>query len=105
MEDSLKLLLDAEARAQAMVDEADRERERLIAAALREAHEAEARFEAGKAEVRAPYLHEAAIRAEQATGELTRKYEERQRVLRDLAARHETDAIAAAMELLLDPRH
>lgn len=104
MEDTLKRLLEAEARAQAIVDAADRERERAIGQALREAQEAEARFEAGKADIRAPYLREAAARAEQAVAELTRKYEERQRALRALAERHEDEAVAAAMELLLDPK-
>jgi hypothetical protein len=104
MEDALKRLLDAEARAQTIVDAADRERERIIEQALREAQEAEARFEAGKADIRTPYLREAAARADQAVAELTRKYEERQRALRDLAERHEGEASAAALELLLNPK-
>lgn len=103
MESDLKQLLDAEARAQAIVDAADRERERLIEQALSEAREAEAHFEANRAEVRAPFLQEAAARADQSVAALTRKYEERQRALRDLAERHEGEAIAAATELLLDP--
>lgn len=35
--------------------------------------------------------------------ELTRKYGERQRMLRELAARHESEAMDAALALLLDP--
>jgi len=105
MEDTLKQLLEAEARAQAIVDAADRERERVIEQALREVREAEDRFESDKAEIRVPYLREASSRAEQAVAELTRKYEERQRALRNLAEQHEAEAVAAALELLLDPRN
>lgn len=105
MEDALNRLLQAEAQAQSIVDQARRERERLIEEALREAQEAEIRFETGKAGLRAPYLKEAEARAEQAVAELTRKYEERRRGLRELAERHEQAAIAAAIDLLLDPDH
>lgn len=103
MEDALKRLLEAEARASAIIENATRERDRLINEALDSAREAEARFEANRADLRWPYIKEAEARSEQAVGELTRKYEERQRSLRDLATRHEDDAVAAAMGLLLDP--
>jgi hypothetical protein len=104
MEDTLKQLLEVEARAQVLVDAADRERERIIEQALREAQETDTRFEADKADLRAPFLREAEARADQAVAELNRKYQERQRALRSLAERHEAEAIAAATELLLDPR-
>lgn len=101
--DQLQRLLAAEARAQALIDEATRKRQRMIDDALAAVHEAEARFEAGRAELRAPFLNEAKGRADQAVAELTRKSAERQRVLRELAARHEADAVNAALALLLDP--
>ncbi len=104
MEDALKRLLDAEARASAIIEEANAERERLVAKALEEAQEAENRFDLGREELRAPFLKEAQHRAEQSVAELTRKYEERQHALRDLATRHEEEAVAAALGLLLDPR-
>lgn len=75
----------------------------MIEDALASAREAEARFEAGRSELRAPFLKEAHGRAEQAVAELARKYGERQRTLRELAARHETEAVEAALNLLLDP--
>jgi V/A-type H+-transporting ATPase subunit G/H len=103
MEDSLKRLLDAEARAQGIIEAASQERQRLLDAALAGVHEAEARFEAGRAELRAPFLKEAQGRAEQAVAELARKYDERQRNLRDMASRHEQEAVDAALALLLDP--
>lgn len=103
MDDQLQRLLEAEARAQAVIDAASRERQRMIEEALAAVRDAEARFESGRAELRAPYLDEAQGRAEQAVAELSRKYGERQRTLRDLASRHEAEAVDAALTLLLDP--
>jgi len=103
MDDSLQRLLAVEARAQVRIDEANRQRQRLIDDALAAARDAEARFEAGRAELRAPFLAEAQGRADQAAAELARKYSERQRSLRELAARHESEAVAAALARLLDP--
>lgn len=103
MEDPLKRLLEAEARAQSIIDAASAERQRILGDALIAASEVEARFEASRADLRAPFLKEARGRAEQAVAELARKYEERQRNLRDLASRHEQEAVDAALNLLLDP--
>ena len=103
MEDPLKRLLEAEARAQGIIDAASVDRQRMLDDALAAARDAEARFEAGRADLRAPFLKEAHGRAEQAVAELARKYEERQRNLRDLASRHEQEAVDAALNLLLDP--
>lgn len=103
MDDQLQRLLEAEARAQARIDDASRQRQRLIDEALASARTAEARFEAMRGELRAPFLNESRGRAEQAVAELTRKYGERQRSLRELASRHETEAVEAALALLLDP--
>jgi vacuolar-type H+-ATPase subunit H len=103
MEDPLKRLLEAEGRAQSIIDTASNERQRILDEALASAREAEARFEAGRVDLRAPFLKEAHSRAEQAVAELVRKYEERQRNLRDLASRHEQEAVDAALSLLLDP--
>jgi vacuolar-type H+-ATPase subunit H len=103
MDAQLRRLLETEARAQGIIDDANRQRQRLIDEALAAAREAEARFEASRAELRAPFLNEAQGRADQAVAELTRKYGERQRTQRELASRHESDAVDAALALLLDP--
>ena len=103
MNDPLHRLLEAETRAQAVIDSADRERQRIIDETLAAVSSTEARFMAGRAELRAPFLNEAQGHAEQAVAELTRKYAERQRTLRDLAARHESEAVDAALNVLLDP--
>jgi len=103
VDDSLQRLLDAEARAQAVIDDASRERQRMMDDALAAVRDAELRFDAGRAALRAPYLEEAQGRANRAAAELSRKYGERQRMLRELAARHESAAVDAALALLLDP--
>lgn len=103
MDGQLQRLLETEARAQAVIDAASQERQRLIDEALATAREAEARFEAGRTGLRAPFLSEAQVRAQQAVAELARKYGEHQRTLRELAAQHETEAVDAALALLLDP--
>lgn len=103
MDDALKRLLEAEARAQSLIEAASTERQRILDEALASARESEARFEAERADLRAPFLKEAHGRAEQAVAELSRKYDERQRSLRDMATRHEQEAVDAALGLLLDP--
>jgi V/A-type H+/Na+-transporting ATPase subunit G/H len=100
---TLQRLLETEARAQAIIDDASRERQRIVDEALAAVRDSEARFDATRAELRAPYVAEAHGRAEQAVAELTRKYAERQKTLRDLASRHESEAVEAALALLLDP--
>jgi vacuolar-type H+-ATPase subunit H len=105
MDDALKRLLDAEARAREVIDAATRERQRMLDEALAAASEAQARFEHERGELRAPFLAEARSRAEQSMAELGRKYEERQKGLREMASRHEQAAVRAALELILDPQH
>jgi len=103
VDDQLQRLLEAEARAQALIDAANRERQRILEDTLATVREAEARFESGRAELRAPFLNEAHARAEQAVAELSRKYGERHRTLCELASSHEREAVDAALTLLLDP--
>lgn len=103
MEDHLKRLLEAESRAQAIIDDASAERQRILDESLATVRDNELRFEAGRAELRAPFLKEAHSRAEHVIAELAHKYEERQRNLREMAAQHEQEAVDATLNLLLDP--
>jgi V/A-type H+-transporting ATPase subunit G/H len=103
MDDRLKRLLEAEAQAQSLIDAASAERERMLDETLACARADEVRFAAGIGALREPYLKYAQSRADEAVAELTRKYEERQRNLREMAARHEQEAVDAALNLLLDP--
>lgn len=103
MDDHLKRLLEAEARAQAIIDASNAERQQILDDALSMVRNAEERFEADRTELRTPYLREAQNRAEHAVAELTLKYGERQRNLREMAFRHEQEAITAVLNLLADP--
>jgi vacuolar-type H+-ATPase subunit H len=105
MKEVIDRLLDAEAQAEAIVDEANRRKEVLIKEAQEKADLMEQQFEANRDHLRAPYLKEAEARANDAVAELNRKYLERQRALRDLAAQHEPEAVDAAVALILDPLH
>lgn len=105
MDDALKRLLDAEARAREVIDAASQERQRMLDEALAAANDAQARFEQDRVQLRAPFLAEARSRADQSVAELSRKYEERQKGLREMASRHEEEAVRAALELILDPEH
>ena len=101
MDDLLKRLLDAELQGEATVAEASQARERLVQQATDEARAAEARFEAGLASLRQPYIKQAEDRAAQTAAELTRQYAERQRELRRQAQEHEAAAEDAALAMLL----
>ena len=102
MEDALKRLLEAEARADAEVTRASAERERIIQEALEQARVAREQFASGIPDLRAPYLAQAEDRAAQAIAELRRKYDERGRTLRAQAEARESAAIDTALGLLLD---
>jgi vacuolar-type H+-ATPase subunit H len=103
MEDVISRLLDAEVRAEAIVGEANRQREVLINEAREKAQAMEQQFESNRDQLRAPFLKEAEGRAREAVAELNRKYLERQHNLRELASQHEAEAVAAAVALILDP--
>lgn len=103
VEDELKRLLDAELRAEALVEQANTEREAIIHKALEDARHAEERFEARIPELRASFLEKAEDRAAQAVAELTRRYEERAERLRALAREREREATESAVAWVLDP--
>jgi vacuolar-type H+-ATPase subunit H len=103
MEDVLKRLLETETRAEAIIEAAEAERQRIVEAAMREAREAEARFQDESTQRRQPLLQEAEDRAGQLVADRTRKFEARQRALREQAERNEEEAVRAALNLLLDP--
>jgi V/A-type H+/Na+-transporting ATPase subunit G/H len=103
MSEPLQRLLESEARARAILDAAKADRQQVLDAALASATQMQQRFEQGRAALRAPYLHEAEKRAEQAVAALSQQHAAHQTALRDLATRHEQAAISAALTLLLDP--
>jgi V/A-type H+-transporting ATPase subunit G/H len=103
MEDVMSRQLAAELKAEAIVGEANSRREALINDARGKAQLMERQFETNRDQLRAPFLREAEGRAREAVAELNRRYLDRQRNLRELAARHEQAATAAALALILDP--
>lgn len=106
MDDSLKRLLDAEQRAEALVAKASEDRDRLIAQALEEVKTADARFRARVPELRDSFRKKAEERAEQAIAEIRRRHNERRAVLEKETAKRQDQAVARALEVLLSgPEH
>ena len=105
MEDILKHLLEAESRAETIVEEAEQERARIIQQALDNVKQIEDRFEAGLPELRISFTSKAEERAAQEIAGMQRRYDERSRDLRSRAEQREEDALAAAIALITDPGH
>lgn len=104
MDQTLQRLLDAEQRAEAIVREADEERDRIIQGALQEAHVEEERFEARIPELHSAFIEKAEQRAAQTNSELKKRYDEHHVQLRNLAEAREAEALDAAFQLLIDPQ-
>lgn len=101
MDDTLKRLLDAELRAEHVVQEAKVKREEITRQALEEARHAEQRFHSRVSELHGAFVDKAKARAEQTIAELQRRYDERSKELRKSAETRENDAVEAALTLLL----
>lgn len=99
-DESLKQLLDAEAKAELVVARADEGRRAVIEQAQHEARLAEQQHAARVAEIHASFLAEAEQRAQQTIAGLQRQYAERSRSLRDAAERVEQQALAASVRLI-----
>jgi V/A-type H+/Na+-transporting ATPase subunit G/H len=100
VDESLKRLLDAEARAEDIIARADAERQRTIEQARREAREAEQQHAERIAEVHASFLAQAEQRAQQSIAELKRRHSERSTALQNAAEQRKQQAIEAAVTLL-----
>ncbi|KFI22261.1 hypothetical protein [Nitrosococcus oceani] len=101
--ETLKRLLEAELRAQALVDQASQERDKIIHQALAEARRAEERFAIRIPELQQSFVSRAESRAEQTMSELTRRYGEREGEIEALARKRQEEASEAALARLLDP--
>lgn len=99
-EETLKRLLDAEARAEEVIARADEERRRIIEEAEQEIRASEQRHAEHVREIRANYIAQAETRAQQTITELKRRHAERAAALRAAAAKVEAQALDAAIELL-----
>jgi vacuolar-type H+-ATPase subunit H len=105
VDDTLKHLLAAENGARELVENAQKDSEHLVQAALHEARHQEERFEARVPEMHASFLEKSDQRAEQTVAEMERRFHERFTQLRTDAEAHEETALDAAFrELLGTPR-
>lgn len=100
--DSLKDLLSAETEAEAIVALGENERDRIIKKALDDALEMEHQFLERLPEMQKSFIDKAQQRAAQTMAELKLRNDEHNKQLRDLAARHENEAIELALALLLN---
>jgi vacuolar-type H+-ATPase subunit H len=100
--DSLKDLLGAETEAEAIVSQGEMERDKIIKKALDDALEMEKQFRDRLPEIRQSFLDKAQQHAAQAIAEMKLRNDERSKQLRELAGRHENEAIELALALLLD---
>lgn len=101
MSDSLKDLLQAETEAEAIVAEGERERERIVQKALADARDMETQFQDRMPELYRSFSEKAKQRAEQVIEEMKLRNDQRNKELRELAARHEQEALDRAIELIL----
>ncbi len=102
MGDSLKELLEAEAQAEAIVAEGERERDAIVQKALDDAREMEQQFRDRLPELHQSFIDKAQKNAEQTIAEIKLRYDERNKVLRDLAGQHEPEALERAVALIFE---
>ena len=101
MSDSLKDLLQAETEAEAIVADGERERDSIVQKALDDAREMEIQFQDRMPELHRSFIEKAEKRAEQMIDEMKLRNDERNKMLRELAARHEQEALDHALDLIL----
>jgi V/A-type H+-transporting ATPase subunit G/H len=102
MDDALKRLLDAEVKAQGLVEEALAERDRLVAQAREEARTAEQRFDKRIPGIQTSFSSKAEERARQSVAEMQRRYDEQGKRIEAAAEKAMDGAVAAALERFLD---
>jgi len=102
MSDSLKDLLDAETEAEAIVSGGEVERDKIIQKSLDDALDMEKQFKARLPEMHQSFIDKAQQRAEQTIAEMKLRYDERNKMLRKLADKHEKEALERAIALILD---
>lgn len=100
VDETLKRLLEAEAKAEQIIARADEERQSIIEQAKRDARVAEQQHAERMAEIHASFLAQAEQRAQQTIVELQRRHEEQVHSLRSSAQRNEQQALADAIALL-----
>jgi V/A-type H+-transporting ATPase subunit G/H len=104
MVDSLKELLEVEQQAEQIVLDAEKQRGAIKQKAIEDANATIEQFNARLPELHQSFLDKAIERAEQSIAELRLRYIEHNRQLRELAEKHEQEAIQHALDMLLKKR-
>lgn len=102
MGDSLKDLLKAETEAEAIVSRGEQERDAIIQKSIADSLDMEKQFLDRLPEMHQSFIDKAQERAAQTIAEMKLRYDERNKKLRDLAAKHEKEALEQAIAVLLD---
>jgi vacuolar-type H+-ATPase subunit H len=105
VDEPLKRLLDAEARAEQVVARADAERQVIIEQAKRDARTSERQHAERMAELHATFLAQARQRAQTTIDQLRQRHAQQAQALRDSAQRNEQQALAAAVDLITGTGH
>ncbi len=99
-DETLKRLLDAEAKAEQIVAQADAERQTVIEQAKRDAHALEEQHAGRIAEIHTSFLNQAEQHAQQTIATMQKRHVEQANALRTLAQRYEQQALDEAVALL-----
>lgn len=100
VDETLKRLLDAEAKAEQIVTRADEERQAIIEQAKHDARLAEQLHTERMADLHASFLAQAEQRAQRTITALQQRHDEQAQALRVSAQRHEQQALDEAVALL-----
>lgn len=101
-DESLKRLLDAEAKAELVIARADAERQQVIEHAMHEVQISEQQHAERVKEIHASFLAQAEQRAQQTIAELKRRHTEHSAVIRAAAQEREHRALDAAINLIIE---
>lgn len=99
VDETLKRLLEAEAKAEQTIARAEQERQSIIELARAEAHAAEQHHAERVTQIHASFLAEAEQRAQQTISTLQQRYAEHAHALRAAAEHQEQQALDAALAL------
>jgi V/A-type H+/Na+-transporting ATPase subunit G/H len=102
VDESLKRLLDAEAKAEDIIARADQERQAIIEQAQYDVQTSERQLAERVKDIHASFLAQAEQRAQQSVAEMKRRHAERAKALRASAATQEHRALDAAIRILTE---
>lgn len=103
MNDVLKRMLDAEQRAQRLVDDALEQQKKMLELAREEAHEAEQRFESRMHDLRHDLENKAEAEAARTISQMERRSREHREQLKASAEDCRHDAVDAVVSIVTDP--